>query len=141
MRPISKVVVHCSATPDFQDVGFKEINAWHLEKGWKGPSGIGSGYHYIIRRNGTVEVGRMPDEAGAHVQGANFDSVGVCLIGTHEFNESQIKSLRRVILSLLAMFPGSKVYEHRQFPSAKKQGKTCPNMDVGAVLGITLGVV
>ena len=136
MREISKIVVHCSASPDAMDIGFKEINSWHLEKGWKGPSGIGCGYHFIVRRNGAVEVGRMVDEKGAHVQGQNHDSVGVCLVGTHEFLESQIKSLRRVVASLLEQFPGSKVFGHREFASAKAQHKTCPNLSVHSVLGI-----
>lgn len=136
MRKIAKLVVHCSATPDAMDVGFKEINQWHLEKRWAGRSGIGCGYHFIIRRNGIVEVGRMVNEKGAHVEGENYDSIGVCLVGTHEFHESQIKSLKRVIDGLIGQYPASRVYGHREFNSAKLQGKTCPNFDCHVVLGL-----
>lgn len=136
MRSIKKIVVHCSATPDGLDEGFKEINQYHLSRGWKSPSGIGCGYHFLIRRDGTVEVGRMVNEIGAHVQWANADSIGVCLIGTHEFVPEQIKSLKRVVNGLLEEFPGTTVHEHREFPSAIAQGKTCPNINVKEVLGI-----
>jgi len=136
MRNITQIVVHCSASPDFQNIGFKEINQWHLDKGWKGPSGVGCGYHWIIRRNGVVETGRMPNEKGAHVQGHNANSVGICLIGTHEFDQSQFTSLKRIIEALKEEFPGATVHEHREFDTAKVQGKTCPNFSVHDVLNV-----
>lgn len=136
MRKINSIVVHCTASPDAMDVGFKEVNQWHLERGWKSTAGVHCGYHLLIRRNGTVEVGRMMNEIGSHVEGANEHSIGVCLVGTHEFNESQILSLKRVVDGLMEMFPETKVYGHREFESARRQGKTCPNMDIHSVLGL-----
>lgn len=136
MRPISKIIIHCSATPDVMDVGFEEINGWHLQRGFKSPTGVNCGYHFVIRKNGVVEVGRMIDEIGAHVSGENEFSIGVCVVGTHDFNQSQIHSLRRVVDGLLGQYPAAKVYGHREFPSAKAKGKTCPNMDVHQVLSI-----
>ena len=47
------IIIHCSATKPSMDIGVKEINEWHLQRGW---SGIG--YHYVIRRNGDLETGR-----------------------------------------------------------------------------------
>ena len=76
----------------------------------------------------------MPHEVGAHVEGANQDSIGVCLIGTHEFTEAQIKSLKRVVAGLAWMFPGSKVFGHNEFESAKKQKKSCPNLAIHDIL-------
>ena len=134
MRAITKIIVHCSDSPDDQDIGFQEINQWHLMRGWKSPSGISCGYHFIIRRNGTVELGRMVNEVGAHVQGANLDSIGICLIGRQNFSDPQFISMKRIIGGLLEEFPESIIYGHREFPSAKAQGKTCPNFDVHQVL-------
>lgn len=136
MRPISKIITHCSATPDVMDIGFEEINGWHLQRDFKSPTGVGCGYHFVIRKNGVIEVGRMVDEVGAHVSGENEFSIGVCVVGTHEFNQAQIHSLRRVVDGLLGQYPTAKVYGHREFPSAKAKGKTCPNMDVHQVLSI-----
>jgi len=134
VRAINKIVVHCSDSPDDRDIGFLEIDSWHKDRGWKSPSGVHCGYHFMIRRNGTVEVGRMVNEIGAHVEGENADSVGVCLVGSKDFAAEQFAALRWVVTGLLAMFPEARVYEHREFESAKRQGKTCPNFDVHKVL-------
>ena len=58
------------------DIGAKEIKAWHKGKGWKD-----IGYHYVIRLNGKVELGRPLEKMGSHVVGYNRDSVGVCYVG------------------------------------------------------------
>ena len=62
MRKETKyIIIHCSATRPSQDIGFEEINRWHRAKGW-----LMCGYHFIIKRNGTIEDGRLTDEVGAH---------------------------------------------------------------------------
>ena len=53
MNKIDAIVVHCSATKAGQDIGKKEITQMHLQRGF---STIG--YNFIIRLDGTVEVGR-----------------------------------------------------------------------------------
>lgn len=131
MRHISKIIVHCSDSPDDKDLGFVEINSWHEDRGWKSPAGISCGYHYIIRRNGVIECGRLIDEIGAHARGHNTPSIGICLIGRQEFDEKQFESLRRLVASLLDRYPNFIVYGHRDFNS----GKTCPNFDVHQILG------
>jgi len=83
MRIIDTVIVHCSATKPSMDIGVDVIRQWHMNKGW---SDIG--YHYVIRRNGAVELGRdldkdgdVDEEIGAHAYGHNATSIGICLIG------------------------------------------------------------
>ena len=58
------IVVHCSATRPEMDIGVQELRKWHMKKGW-----TDVGYHYVIRRNGTVERGRHPAAIGSHVKG------------------------------------------------------------------------
>ena len=71
------IVVHCAATKPSMDIGFKEIRKWHVEdNGWDAV-----GYHYIIRRDGTQEVGRPEAFQGAHAPAVNSKSIGVCLVG------------------------------------------------------------
>ena len=70
------IIIHCSATPPNMDVNAKEIDRWHRQKGW-----LGIGYHYVIKRDGTREVGRKLSEAGAHCIAYNHKSVGICLVG------------------------------------------------------------
>ena len=77
MREIKQLIVHCSYTPPGMDIGAASIRRWHVQgNGW---SDIG--YHYIIRRDGTVEEGRPVENQGAHCLGQNSDSIGICLIG------------------------------------------------------------
>ena len=53
-----------------------EIDRWHRERGW-----LKIGYHFVIKRDGTIEEGRHVDEVGAHAKGHNSTSVSVCMIG------------------------------------------------------------
>ena len=70
------IIIHCSATPPSMDVGAKEIDKWHRQRGWRK-----IGYHYVITRDGDIQEGRELDEIGAHCRGLNSTSVGVCLVG------------------------------------------------------------
>lgn len=122
MREINWIVVHCSATPNGKPFFAKDIDAWHKQQGW---SGIG--YHWVIDLDGTLEKGRPIELIGAHVEGHNSNSVGICLIGNDEFTQEQFDRLRETIITLLASFPNAKVCGHRDFAGVHK---TCPNFDV-----------
>lgn len=76
MRKIDKIIIHCAATKPSMDIGVKEIDGWHKQRGWKG-----IGYHYVIRRDGRVEKGRNNAEVGAHATNHNQTSIGICLVG------------------------------------------------------------
>lgn len=144
MKPISLLVVHCSATPANRDIGVAEIRAMHKAQGWSDV-----GYHYVIRRNGRVEKGRADTVMGAHVQGHNNGSLGVCLVGgvkpdlTAEtnFTPAQYDALRVLLATLTARYPKARVCGHRDLsPDRNGDGKVtpgewvkaCPTFDVGA---------
>jgi len=126
MRTINKIIIHCADTPPEMDIGADEINDWHLARGW---SGIG--YHYVIRRNGTVEIGRSLEKQGAHVFGHNEDSIGICLVGgkggrrddvfSDNFVFEQSVALDDLLTSLIKQFPDATVRGHQEFSS-----KACP---------------
>lgn len=125
MRPINKLIVHCSATPNDRDVTVDEIRKWHVvDNGW---SDIG--YHYVIYRDGSIHAGRHVEDIGAHCRGQNADSIGVCLIGNYEFTRAQFASLRELYIVLNNIFD-LKAYGHRDFTDKK----TCPNFEVKDVL-------
>lgn len=143
MRTIRKIVVHCAATPATSDIGRKEIDRWHRQRGF-----LCIGYHYVIRRDGTVEEGRAEDRAGAHVEGHNRDSIGVCLVGglaadgkhgEDNFTPAQYVSLHAVLRGLHGRYPKAAVMGHRDLsPDRNKDGritrnewtKECPSFDV-----------
>ena len=129
MRKIKGIVVHCTDSDDSLDIGFREINQWHRERGWLSDSGVSCGYHYIIRRDGTAEVGRPEEEKGAHAYGHNSDTLGIVLVGRNNFDDKQFDSLYAMILGLChkhQIDPTENVLGHYELDS----GKTCPNLDM-----------
>ncbi|MBP6708410.1 MAG: N-acetylmuramoyl-L-alanine amidase [Candidatus Accumulibacter sp.] len=162
MRPINLIVIHCSASPNSDtlfrgksgDASFKTpvttIDEWHAKRGFlRSPEarvrynpGLRSiGYHYLVYRNGVIATGRDVPEIGAHVQGYNQKSIGICLIGTDRFTPAQWQSLAELIGALRQRYPDSRVVGHRDLsPDLNANGiveqfewlKTCPNFDVAA---------
>jgi len=127
MREINKIIVHCSATPEGRDVSTDEIRQWHLDRGW---SDIG--YHFVVELDGTVCDGRPVEKSGAHTQGHNKDSIGVCYIGGVDSDmepkdtrtPEQKEALDDLIRDLLSRYPEADVYGHRDFAD-----KACPSFD------------
>lgn len=128
MRKITKHIIHCSDTPDVvTNINVTHIREWHVrERGWKDV-----GYHFIIRKDGEIEVGRTLDVVGAHCEGHNADSVGTCFVGKKDFTAAQKKAARRIHKMLQGLFPGITLHGHRDFD---KHGKTCPNFDPQTLL-------
>ena len=73
---IHTIVIHYSATYPDQDIGKAEIDEWHRARGFREV-----GYHWIIRRDGTLEEGRPEGTLGAHVRGHNGGTIGICWAG------------------------------------------------------------
>ncbi len=122
------LIVHCSATTPAMNIGAKEIDQWHRRRGW-----LGIGYHFVIRRDGTVEKGREITEVGAHVEGYNSSSIGICLVGgvndtdnpENNFTPEQFVSLEKLLRDVIAEYPTAKITGHRRFAK-----KACPSFDV-----------
>jgi N-acetylmuramoyl-L-alanine amidase len=64
------------------------------------------GYHYVIEVDGTIRPGRGIEEVGAHVQGSNSKSIGICLIGTDKFTDAQWTALRTLVIGIAAEISG-----------------------------------
>ena len=122
------VFVHCSATKAGQDVGVREIRQWHKEQGW-----LDVGYHFIVKRDGTVEGGRDVDAVGSHAKGHNHNSVSVCLVGGVDdwgkpeanFTPQQMEALRPLLESLLEKYSGASLKAHHD-----EAPKACPSFDL-----------
>lgn len=154
---ISRIVIHCAATPNGRPNTAADVNQWHRDhpkikfrraddarfgRGkWAGKGLHASelcciGYHFVVRVNGVVEVGRRLTETGAHEVKANKDGIGIMLFGTDQFTPAQWKSLRILVLGLQRdrkQLLGDKIPEldilgHRQL----KPSKLCPGFDVPA---------
>lgn len=127
MRPIDKIIVHCTDTPEDRRVTTVDIEAWHKEKGY---STIG--YHYVVYLDGSIHTGRPLAKKGAHCKGHNAKSIGVCYVGgknskgvySDTRTDAQKEALLNLIKKLLAKYPNAKVYGHRDFAA-----KACPCFD------------
>ena len=82
-RPSTEVVViHHAGFPDGdKDSSAEDIHKFHQEtNGW-----AGIGYHFVIRKDGTIERGRKLDAVGAHALHHNKNSVSICVAGNFDF--------------------------------------------------------
>lgn len=139
MRPISEIIVHCTATRAEWFAGkstaekVAEVRRWHVkERGW---SDIG--YHFLIDRDGTVATGRPLDKVGAHTQGHNTGTIGISLFGGHgsakndtfekNFTPEQDAALRELIGRLSGEHGIIKVSGHNQYAA-----KACPGFNAPA---------
>lgn len=124
------IVIHCSATRPSQDIDAKEIDHWHRSRGF-----LKIGYHFVIKRDGTVETGRDLEAVGAHVKTLNRESIGICMVGgvtekdhtvpENNFTEDQWVSLYTLVQDMMGEYPMAKVIGHNEVSS-----KACPSFDV-----------
>lgn len=129
MREIEKIIFHCSATIEGQNISAATIKRWHVkDRGW---SDIG--YHYIIGLDGRIESGRPVNKQGAHAKGFNKTSIGVCYIGGLSKNkrvkdtrtDAQKNAMIKLIKTLKNIYPDATLHGHREFSK-----KACPCFDV-----------
>jgi N-acetylmuramoyl-L-alanine amidase len=124
------LVVHCSASPPSVRCDVTVIDRWHRERGFRK-----IGYHFVICRDGVVQSGRALDEVGAHVEGFNACSIGICLVGgvdeknqpQNNFTPEQFTALHALLIRLFYKFHDAEVQGHRDFPNV---AKACPSFDV-----------
>lgn len=129
MRKINELIVHCSATPEGRDVKTSTIRDWHIRLNkW-----VDIGYHYIIELDGSVRMGRPETIVGAHCQGHNANSIGICYVGgvakdgktpKDTRTEAQKKSLTLLLKMLRKKYPQAQIHGHRDFAK-----KACPSFD------------
>lgn len=132
---VTEIIIHCSDTEPRFDLGVDDIELWHRDRGFEM-----IGYHFVIKVDGTIELGRPLRFQGAHCFGHNHCSVGVCYIGGRDANGrpcdtrtvAQKISLDYIISRLiLPEFKSVKsIYGHSEFST-----KVCPCFDVQAEYG------
>lgn len=127
---VKYLVVHCSASQAKSNLSAKDIDRMHRQRGF-----LKIGYHYVIKRDGTVEAGRPETEVGAHVEGYNSVSLGICMVGgidakgkpEDNFTLDQYASLGKLLEELSKRYPKAVILGHRDMPNVKKD---CPCFDV-----------
>ena len=124
-REFSELIVHASETYTNANIGAEEIQLRHNDAGH-----LGIQYHYIIRRDGTVQRG-LPLNNIADASDINrhkFNCIDVCLIGgvnvpseadnpllnlsSTSFTQTQYASLETIIASFYKKCSGGQVLGH-----------------------------
>ena len=117
------IVIHHIGNTD-RDVSAAEVHQWHKNNGW-----AGIGYHFLIRKDGTIERGRPMDMLGAHCYQNNWHTVGVNIVGefmNHQPLPAQMSSAA-TLLAALCRYYGIKpsrqtIKGHREFNSTDCPG-------------------
>lgn len=94
----SRIVIHHTGNPTDDDLSAEQLHRSHQNLGW-----AGVGYHFIVRKDGTVELGRPVECVGAHVEGFNYCSLGIHVCGNFnlaEPTEAQINALPMLIADI-----------------------------------------
>ena len=91
------IVIHHTGGTDI-DASAEQIDGWHKNQDW-----VGIGYHFVIRKNGTIERGRPEWAEGSHAYGENWHSLGIHLSGAMDKvqpTDAQIESCAHLVAYL-----------------------------------------
>lgn len=102
----------------------EQIHQWHLNNDWSG-----AGYHFLVRKDGSIYRLRPEDKVGAHAGGSNSDSIGICFEGKYDeetMPEAQIKAGQDLVAYLKEKYNISKVQRHSDVCNTSCPGKNFP---------------
>ena len=123
MRKVNKIVIHCTATKEGNNVSPATIKRWHLNRGF---SDIG--YHYIIGIEGKINPGRPVSKFKVlTLRSGNSDSIGIAYTGGLDSNgkakdtrtEAQKASLIKILKVLKNIYPQASIHGHRDYSPDK----------------------
>ena len=117
------IVLHCSAVRPDQQSSAAQIDTWHRQRGFH----LGIGYHYVVRRDGSIEPGRPEWMVGAHCQNHNQHSIGVCYEGGLDIRgdpadtrtPAQKEALRWLLGQLHRAYPRAVILGHHDLDPQK----------------------
>ena len=123
------IVIHHTGNPTDDDLSAAEIDASHI------------GYHYVVRKDGTVEIGRPHWTIGAHAFGENKHTIGIHVCGNFEIGEPtdrQIESIAMLLANLCTDYgltiDRDHIVGHRELmPTA------CPGENLFAQMDVIIG--
>ena len=127
------LVLHCSASRCNEDYSVEQLRRDHKARGF-----YDIGYHFYIRKDGTMTQHRKLLEVGAHARPYNRCSIGICYEGgldeqgkpCNTMTTEQETRLIDLFRNLKILFPKAKIVGHRDLPGTTP--KECPCLDAGS---------
>lgn len=113
----------------------QDIHAWHLANGW-----AGCGYHYLVRKDGTIYRGRKEGWRGSHCPNANYDSIGICFEGDfmkETMGETQIKAGQELVADIKKRYGITSVVRHKDLYATECPGTNFPFSKFNSVIAAT----
>ena len=131
-----QIVIHHTGNAVDDDLSAAEIDASHKGQGW-----TCIGYHYVVRKDGTVEQGRPHWTVGAHAYGHNSHTIGIHVCGNFEEAEptdEQIESTAMLLANLCTDYElpidRDHVVGHRELMAT-----ACPGRNLFAQMDTVVG--
>lgn len=130
MKKIEGIALHHSGVSVLQSV--EVIHNYHKSKGW-----AGIGYHYYVRKDGSVYRGRPENMAGAHCPGVNSTSIGICAEGNFSeetMSDVQKQAIIELVKDIKSRYDIKWVKGHREIISTDCPGDNFPLEEIKNVI-------
>ena len=114
----------------------QDIHCWHKNNGW-----AGIGYHFFVRKDGSVYRGRPENTVGAHASGSNSDSIGICFEGAYmkeAMPAAQKNAGKDLVAYLKRKYGITKVQRHSDVCATSCPGINFPFSDIAGATGSTV---
>ena len=126
-QSVRYLILHCSATCCHRDYTVEQLLHDHKTRGFRT-----IGYHFYIRKDGSVTQHRRLLEVGAHCRPFNRCSIGICYEGGLDENgcpaDTRTQAQRFALLDLLTIlrhqYPEAQILGHYQLSASIH--KACP---------------
>lgn len=128
-KTVRAILHHASA----KTCSAEDIHRWHLDRGWSG-----AGYHFLVRKDGSVYRLRPEKYVGAHASGNNSDSIGICFEGdfeTEKMGDKQKEAGKELVAYVKKKYGFSKVQRHKDVGSTDCPGKNFPFSEIAEASG------
>lgn len=114
----ARIILHHAAATS---ASVEAIHRCHLANGWNG-----IGYHYYVRKDGSIYRGRPETAIGIHAGAANYNSIAICFEGnfeTDEMNNVQTEAGAMLVADIKSRYGDLNVIRHKDVNSTACPGK------------------
>lgn len=130
------LVIHHTGNAVDDDMSARQIHRSHKNNGW-----TGIGYHYVVRKDGSIERGRPHWSVGAHAYGENWHTIGIHVCGNFELvepSQSQVEVLAMLIGTVADVY-GLEITDKVMVPHGILMPTACPGSNLASMLRIIRG--